>query len=331
MRQSMMSNEEAWKFRLGADIYASDGTAGKLVAVVTDGPRQYLTHVGVRVHRFRRSYFVPVDLVTTADADSVTLSIALDEVETRSSTPQGAVLSRSTRVNSVDTGVKADTSGKRLGHLVQITVDRETCALRDLVVDRGGRGEVLVPGHTIASITSQQLKVQLAVSPESLVQYRPDGELRQALHDRLEAYAPLRLDLAAIEIRPIDGVVHLRGHVSSDLLRRMAEDQLQGATGVAELYNDLVADTDLANSVSMALALDMRTAGQHIGVYPRLGEIYLRGSVGTDAAFDGASAVARAVPAVTRVVNELRINPNADEIPVLAGVTNHEDMVPGGR
>ena len=234
-------------------------------------------------------------------------------------------------MNAINTGVKAATSGKRLGHLIQITVDRETGVLRNLVLDRGGRGEALVRWNTIACITSRRIEVQLAISLDSLAQYRSDGELRQALHDRLESYAPLRLDLAAIEIRPLDGVVHLRGHVSSDLLRRMAEDQVQGVKGMAELHNDLVADTDLANSVSMALALDARTAGQHIGVYPRLGEIHLRGSVGTSAAFEGAGDVVRAVPAVTRIMNELRIDPNADEIPVLAGVTDHEDMVPGGR
>jgi hypothetical protein len=32
---------------------------------------------------------------------------------------------------------------------------------------------------------------------------------------------------------------------------------------------------------------------------------------------------------VKSVVNELRVNPNADVVPVLAGVTNEEDMVPG--
>lgn len=327
----MRSRKEVRKFRFGADIYASEGTAGNLVFVVADGPRQTLTHVGIRVHRFRRSYSVPIDLVTDADAGRVTLSIALAELETWTSTPPGAVLSGSTQVRLVDTGIKADRGGKHVGHLVQVMVDRETRQVRDLVVDHRRRGEVLVPGRAIASITAQQVVVQRADSLDQLVSYRPDDELYQAVHDRLYAYAPLRLDLAAIEIRPLDGVVQLRGHVSSDLLRRMAEDQVQGVTGITELHNDLVADTDLANSVSMALALDTRTAGQHIGVYPRLGEIYLRGSVGTNAAFDGASDVARAVPTVTHVMNELRIDPTADEIPVLAGVTNHEDMVPGGR
>lgn len=44
-RHAMTSSADAWKFRLGADIWASDGTVGKLVAVavVADEQRQTLT------------------------------------------------------------------------------------------------------------------------------------------------------------------------------------------------------------------------------------------------------------------------------------------------
>lgn len=118
-----------------------------------------------------------------------------------------------------------------------------------------------------------------------------------------------------------------------NFLQRMAEDQVQGITGMSELHNDLVADNDLAATVSMVLALDSRTAGQHIGVYPRLGAMHLRGSVRTRAAYEGASNVARAVPSVTRIMNELRIDPDANEIPVLAGVhiARRWSLVAGSR
>jgi osmotically-inducible protein OsmY len=82
------------------------------------------------------------------------------------------------------------------------------------------------------------------------------------------------------------------------------------------------------------LALDSRTAGQHIGVYPRLGEMHLRGGVRTRAAHEGASNVAKAVPSATQIVNELRIDLDANEMPMRSSagwVTNCEDMVPGGR
>lgn len=344
-QQAMTSSAEAWKFRFGASIWASDGPAGKLkaVAVVADKQGQTLTYLGIRVRLFsRHHYFVPVEVVTGADTEKVTLNIALAEIEKWPSTPSdsGIVLSGSTRMNTIDTRDSRDSrdardrgvaAGKQLGRLVQITVDPMTHALRSLVVDRGWPGEVLVPMRAVTTVDAQQVTARLGIPPDRLLPYRPDEQLRRDIYDRLFNHAPLRLDLAAIEIRPLDGVVQLRGHVSNALLRRMAEDQIQGITGMSELHNDLVADNDLAARVSMALALDSRTAGQHIGVYPRLGEIHLRGSVGTRAAYEGASNVAKAVPAVTRIVNELRIDPDVNEISVLAGVTNREDMVPGGR
>jgi hypothetical protein len=37
------------------------------------------------------------------------------------------------------------------------------------------------------------------------------------------------------------------------------------------------------------------------------------------------------VPLVKQVINELRVDPAADVLPDLAGVTNNYDLVPGGR
>jgi osmotically-inducible protein OsmY len=339
---TMTPSAGAWKFRFGADISASDGTAGKLiaVAVVADKQGQTLTYLGIRVRLFsRHHYFVPVEVVTGAGTERVTLNIALAEIEKWPSAPSGSgiVLSRSTRMNTIDARDsrdardRGDAAGKRLGLLVQITVDPVTHALRSFVVARGWRGEVLVPVRAVTNFAARQVTAHLGNRRPDDMPYRPDEQLRQDIYDRLFDHAPLRLDLAAIEIHPLDGVVQLRGHVTNDLLRRMAEDQIQGITGMSELHNDLVADNDLAARVSMALALDSRTTGQHIGVYPHLGEIHLRGSVRTRAAYEGASTVAGAVPAVTRIMNELRIDPDANEISVLAGVTNREDLVPGGR
>ena len=86
-QQAMTSSAEAWKFRLGAGIWASDGMAGKLVAIVADEQQQPLTYLGIRVRLFmfsrfsRHHYFVPVEVVTDAAADRVILNIALDEIE----------------------------------------------------------------------------------------------------------------------------------------------------------------------------------------------------------------------------------------------------------
>src|SRR5690242_1900977 len=114
-QQAMTPSAGAWKFRFGADISASDGTAGKLiaVAVVADKQGQTLTYLGIRVRLFsRHHYFVPVEVITDADADAdrITLNIALDEIEKWPSTPSdsGIVLSNSTRMNTIDARVARD-------------------------------------------------------------------------------------------------------------------------------------------------------------------------------------------------------------------------------
>jgi osmotically-inducible protein OsmY len=167
--------------------------------------------------------------------------------------------------------------------------------------------------------------------PRRLARSRADDELRQDVYHRLRECELVRLDLPGIMIHPRDGVVWLQGYVSSDGKRRRADEVLWGLDGLLELHNELVADTALAAAVAMALAYDPRTARQRIGVYPYLGVIHLRGIVRTPSAQAGAREIAAAVPLVKQVVNELRIGPDADVLPDLAGVTNNYDLVPGGR
>jgi osmotically-inducible protein OsmY len=164
-----------------------------------------------------------------------------------------------------------------------------------------------------------------------LARVRADDELREDVYHRLRDCQLVSLDLPGIAIHARDGVVWLRGHVSSDGKRRRADEVLWGLDGLLELHNELVTDTALAAAVAMALAYDPRTARQRIGVYPYLGVMRLRGIVQTATAHADAWEIAAAVPLVRQVVNELRVDPDADVLPDLAGVTNHYDLVPGGR
>jgi osmotically-inducible protein OsmY len=168
-------------------------------------------------------------------------------------------------------------------------------------------------------------------APRRLARSRADDELCQDVYHRLRDCQLVRLDLPGITIHARDGVVWLRGHVSSDGKRRRTDEVLRGLDGLLELHNELVADTALAAAVAMALAYDPRTVRQRIGLYPYLGVMRLRGIVQTATAHADAWEIAAAVPLVRQVVNELRVDPDADVLPDLAGVTNHYDLVPGGR
>lgn len=221
---------------------------------------------------------------------------------------------------------------KRLGTLTQVTINRETRVLRHLVVDRGPGGEVLVPATDIAQVDERQILLDAhQAGAQPLIPFRRDAELYDEVRRAIEGYPRLRIDLDGIEIRAIDGVVWLKGNVSSELNRRLVQDQLTNIRGLAELHNELVADTELAAAVSTALAGDPRTGGERIGVYPELGNVRLRGSVRTPAAREAAAQIAGGVPGVKSVHNDLRVDPNASVLPVLASVTNEEDRVPGGN
>jgi osmotically-inducible protein OsmY len=312
---------EVLKFRFDSGILASDGEAGKLTQIVADSQQRIVTHLGIRVGLlFGKTCYLPAQLVTEATADHITVSASLDEILTHTLSPEGAPLNRSTGVM---------VAGKRIGHLAQLTFHRDTLVLRHLVIERGSR-EVLLPAAAVTNLTSRQISADLGgTSVVRLTIYRPDEELRQAVHDAIYNYPRLRVELAGITIHAIDGVVWLHGYVSNDLNRRMVEDQLRHIPGLAELHNELIADNELAANVSMALARDARTANQHIGVYPKFGEVHLRGRTLTAEARQDAGTVVATVPGVKSVVNELLIDPNAQVVPVLAGITNEEDQVPG--
>ncbi len=311
------------KFRFDADIQASDGEAGKLSRVFANSDERIVTHIGIRVGLFLgKTYYLPLSLVSAATAETVTLTIPLEEIEKHTTKPEGVELSTATGLM---------VAGKHIGHLTQLTVNQAGGVLWHLVIERGAR-EVVVPATMVTNITSRQISADLnGVSANQLSVYRPDEELRQEVYDAIYDYPRLRVELAGITIHAIDGVVWLHGYVSSDLNRRMVADQLQHIAGLSELHNDLIADNNLAASVSMALARDPRTANQYIGVYPKFGEVHLRGRALTAEVRQAAGEVAAKVPGVKDVVNELIVDPHADVVPVLAGITNQEDNVPGSH
>ncbi len=316
-----MGFADVQKFRFGAEVEASDGVSGKVEYVVADPAANTVTAAGIRPRVFGKTYDVPLRLITAASAATVTIGVPLADVEKMATRPSGVVLDRSTAVVA---------GGKRLGRLEQVTVHSESGMLRHLVVESLGR-EMLVPAPRITSITAKQIAVDLgSVQPKQLVPYRDDEELRQEALTAIDGYVPLRIDMRGFEVHAIDGVVWLRGHVASDLNRTLVADQLVGLPGLAEIHNDLLSDARLSSAVSMALARDPRTTEARIGVYPRLGEIRLRGNVLNAATRQTAELVAAAVPGVKSVVNELIINPRERALHDLAAVTVHEDMVPGG-
>ena len=313
------------KYRFGAPVLTSDGEEGSLDSLIVDASAHAITGMRVRFGLFGRElYTLPMAAIRHANPDRVELHATRDDLK-RDYSQVTAVLLLTSRTQVL-------VANKSVGKLIQVTVNRETQVLRHLVA-RGLRGEILVAARGITAIEGRRIMIgtDAAGAAPALTHYRPDEEIREEVREAIYDYARLRVDLPGIAIRVIDGVLWLQGHVSSDLNKRLVRDQIVNIRGLSEIHNDLIADNDLASDVAMALAKDARTAQGKIGVYPSLGHINLRGRVRTPAARTAAYEVARSVPGVKDVENALAVDPDAEVIPVLAGVTNQEDRVPGGR
>ena len=326
MQTEPLEFAEVRKFRFGAPVTASDGPAGKVSAMCVEPKTRQVTHVGIRTGFafFGKQCFVPLSSVATSSKDEVVLTVSLDEMErTMTAQPNVEVLSTSTSIIS---------SAGNQWHLTQVTINSQTRMLRHLVGRGFGGREVLIPASMITTMSKNKLAIDLgAVKPNQLVPFRPDADLGSAVYQAIYNYEPLRIDLPGIDIHAIDGTVWLKGHVSSDLNHRLVEDQLLNIEGLAQVYNELVSDSDLSSAVAHALARDPRLVNEHIGVYPRLGVVRLRGTVRSAEEKRLATQVASGIHGVASVQNELRIDPNATVVPTMASVTNEEDMVPGGR
>lgn len=311
------------KFRFGAPVHTDDGELGSLAYIAADAQAQMVTAVGVKFGLFGRDYMVPIDQLASATPENIRLRLPREQVEQIKETPDGALLKDGTAVVL---------NGKRIGKLSQLTTNAETHVLRHLVVDRAFGPQVLAPARAISKIESRQVDLTMpGMSVEQLTPYRDDDELLEEVRVAIEEVPRLSVDLPGMDIHVIDGVVWLKGHCASDLSRRLTFERVQGIRGIGELLNHLISDQALASCVSSTLAHNPRTAGQRIGVYPRLGHVFLRGRVSTNDARVAAGEIGKAVPGVVDLHNELIVDPLTKVIPELAGVTNNEDLVPGGR
>ncbi len=310
------------KFRLGATVHTDDGEIGSLAWVALDSAAMTVTAIGVKLGVFGGTHMAPVDRVVSATQDDIHVSLTRAALAQSKDKPDGAIITRGTAVAL---------NGSHAGKVAQVTVDAATHTLRHVIVDRGLSGDATLAARYITQLDSRQISAQNADKTAArLTAYRPDDELREDVRLAIENTPKLRVDLPGMDIQAIDGVVWLQGSTASDLNRRLIEDVVRQVHGIDELHNDLYSDMEVAAAVSSAVGRDPTTAREHIGVYPRLGEVALRGAVRTEQAREQAAKVAAAIPGVRGVRNELAINPSAELLTVLAGVTNEEDLVPGG-
>jgi hyperosmotically inducible protein len=135
---------------------------------------------------------------------------------------------------------------------------------------------------------------------------------------KIALYADDRVPGTDINVDTQNGVVTLRGKVPTADQKRAAEDVARTIDGVASVRNDLqvvaaadrkvvnAEDKDLKSAVQSRIKQDARLKGSDIDVRVDAGVVTLTGDVGDVGVRARASEVARSVPGVRSVKNELQ-------------------------
>jgi hyperosmotically inducible protein len=135
---------------------------------------------------------------------------------------------------------------------------------------------------------------------------------------KIALYADERVSGGAINVDANDGVVTLRGKVGSSEEKKTAEEVAKGIEGVTQVKNNLEVvpsaekkavnrkDDEITKSVKERLANDARLKGAHVGVRSDNGIVTLTGDAKDLDARARASQLARGVPGVKAVKNELK-------------------------
>ena len=132
---------------------------------------------------------------------------------------------------------------------------------------------------------------------------------------KISLFADERVKGTQISVDTAKGVVHLRGKVDSAESKSAANDVAQGVEGVKSVKNDLQVvtpearqavdanDKDIAKAVETRLGKDSQL--KMVDVRTDAGVVTLTGQVATIGASAKASEMARSVPGVKSVKNEL--------------------------
>lgn len=135
----------------------------------------------------------------------------------------------------------------------------------------------------------------------------PDTALAERAHQAVMRTLALPVWGEAIVVKAENGVVELSGYVRTRVLKEKVQQAAWRAKGVREVKNNLRVDTELEVMVAQALGAEARTQAGFPGILvgSAFGEIYLKGNVNSQDLKKAAEEVAKKVPGVLTVVNQL--------------------------
>ena len=315
----------ALDIKIGSNVECRDGHAGRVAKLVVEPGNKRLTHLVVeRGLLRRRDVLVPVERIASAEGDTVMLALNVDDlddlpeyrevdfampdadwaerhgyppvdtlIDLRIMAPTVGELAPAAPMVLVegelhlgvpdpeapvgrDTRITAR-DGTTVGKLDHVLLDSETRAVRGLVVRKGhlSTKDVMVPASWVERVGEDE--IVLGVD--------------RALLERLPEYR---------QARPAEQRMDGR------------EDNLRAEQAEKR---DLLSDNDVSAAVIEALARDPRTARVVLEVTYLDGSVTLRGRVRSAAEKAAAVEVARGVPGVVAVIDEIEIRADADRQP----------------
>lgn len=204
-----------------------------------------------------------------------------------------------------------------LGRLDHVLVDPRSGRVRALVVRKGLvlSKDVIVPVEWVKAVGEDEIVLAADREQlEKLPEYRPmhsDAEITDAVRRALASDSRTR-DEQNIDVHTAEGVVHLGGSVSTEDAKRAAGEVARSVSGVWEVDNGLTVESAIATAVSEALARDPRTSQAVIDVTYLAGSVTLRGQVRTPREKAAAVEIARSMPGVVTVIDELEVRADAE-------------------
>lgn len=182
--------------------------------------------------------------------------------------------------------------------------------------------ELVLPLRWVAHVTQDQVVLQ--VRQRHLARIRPrltDDLLKDEVREALYTMPQFRVDNAflMIDVTVSDHTVTLRGNVRTLWRALLAETIVRQLGGVWDVQNLLIDDDDLEDAVRQKLRREPRLHRSTLQAQARLGQLTLRGKVrtGEDAAL--AVLLARRVPGVRSIDNQIVVSGASNPTPTIDG------------
>jgi len=197
-----------------------------------------------------------------------------------------------------------------VGSLDHMLIDPTRETVTHLVVqEHGSNRRVIVPAEWISNLHAGAVTLSRWNPYQPGVPEYAGSRDDAAIADDLNARLRAKPELSTVQAQVDRGVARLSGNVPTVADKATADTIARSTPDVIDVENAISADSALIGQVTAELAADRRTALIPIEVIADRGVVTLQGTVPTPEIKAVAEAIARRVPGIVTVVNELEIRP----------------------